>query len=205
MKEAKLTNEQLRIKAIELLNDNWKITDICSTLNCSRAWLYKWIKRKQFNSNLSSDESKQWYIEQSRRPKTKQKKIDSITEQQVLETRKRLMSTPFMQYGPQAIFYNLQLRNITPPPVWAIARILNQNQVTHKKRTNAYEPKGKSYPYDYLLSQQMDFVGPRYIHSDNGVMRYYFLDMICCDTHFAQASVLENLSWINVCNGLIHF
>jgi len=115
------------------------------------------------------------------------------------------MSTPFMQYGPQAISYNLKLRNITPPPVWAIARILKQNQVTDKKGKNAYEPKGKLYPHDYILSQQMDFVGPRYIHSSNGVMRYYFLNMICCDTHYAQISVLENLSSINVCNSLIHF
>ena len=116
------------------------------------------------------------------------------------------MSTPFMQYGPQAIFYNLKMRNITPPPVWSIARILKQNQVTYKKRTTAYEPKGKKYLYDgYLLSQQMDFVGPRYIHGKNGVMRYYFLDLICCDTHYAQVTVLENQTSSNVCNSLIRF
>lgn len=199
MKKNDSTKEQLRTKAIELYNNNWEVTEICKTLNCSRRWFYKWLKRYKSNQP-------QWYIEQSKRPKTTKKKIDVNTEQLVLQTRKELMSTPFMQYGPQAIFYNLRMRNITPPPVWSIARILKQNQVTCKKRAMAYEPKGKKYPYDgYLLSQQMDFVGPRYIHGNNGVIRYYFLDLICCDTHYAQVTALENQSSTNVCNSLIRF
>lgn len=198
MKKNDYTKEQLRIKAIELYNNEWEIAEICKTLNCSRRWFYKWLKRYQSNQP-------QWYIEQSRRPKTKKKKIDSNTENLVLKTREELMSTPFMQYGPQAISYQLKMRNITPPPVWSIARILKQNQVTHKKRRNTYEPKGKKYPYDYLLSQQMDFVGPRYIHGNKGTMRYYFLDLICCDTHYAQVTVLENQISKNVCNSLIRF
>jgi len=198
MKKNDYTKEQLRIKAIELYNNKWEISEISKTLNCSRRWFYKWLKRYQSNQP-------QWYIEQSRRPKTKKKKIDSNTEQLVLKTREELMSTPFMQYGPQAIFYHLKMKNITPPPVWSIARILNQNQVAHKNRRKTYEPKGKKYPYDYLLSQQMDFVGPRYIHGNKGAIRYYFLDLICCDTHYAQVTALENQTSNNVCNSLIRF
>lgn len=192
------TKEQLRIKALEYYNNNWNVSEICKALKCSRRWFYKWLKRYKSNEP-------QWYIEQSKKPKTKKKKIDSNTEQLVLETRKQLMLTPYLQYGPQAIYYHLKMRDITPPPVWSIARILNQNQITHKKRTDAYESKGKKYPYEYVLCQQMDFVGPRYIRSNNGVMRFYFLDVICCDTHYAQASVLENPSSINVCHSLIRF
>lgn len=189
------TKEQLRARAIELYNSQWNISEICKVLNCSRRWFYKWLKRYQSNEP-------QWFIEHSRKPKTKKKKTDTKTEQLILETRKQLMTTPFMQYGPQAIFYHLKMRNIVPPPVWSIARLLKQNEVTHKKRTNVYVPKGKKYPYEYLLSQQMDFVGPRYLYSKT---RFYFLNIICCDTHYAQVSTLENQNSSNVCNSLIHF
>jgi putative transposase len=193
------TKEQLRTRALELYNSNWSVTEICKTLNCSRKWFYKWLNRSQSNP----DKSGQWFIERSRRPKTKKKKIDYNTEQLVLETRKKLISTPFMQFGPQAIYYDIKMRNLTPPPVWSIARILQQNQLTDKKRTGAYKPKGKKYPYDgYILSQQMDFVGPRYLSSKT---RFYFLNIICCDTHYAQVVVLENQTSNNVCNNLISF
>lgn len=190
------TKEQLRIKAIELFNNKWNISEICKTLNCSRRWFYKWLKR------YKNDQSGCWYVEESRRPKTKKKKIGSNTELLVLETREQLMSTAFMQYGPQAIFYHLKMRNIAPPPVWSIARILQQNKVTHIKRPDTYKAKGKKYPYAYLLSQQMDFVGPRYLYSKT---RYYFLNLICCDTHYAQVSALESQGSNNVCNSLIRF
>lgn len=195
MKKNNFTKEQLRIRAIELYNQNWEVSEICKTLNCSRRWFYKWLKRYQNNDD-------QWYKEQSRSPKTKKKKTDIKTEQLILETRKQLVSTPFMQYGPQAIYYHLEMRNITPPPVWSIARILKQNELTHKKRTDDYIPKGKKYPYEYLLSQQMDFIGPRYLYSKT---RYYFLDLICCDTHYAQVFAYENQGSENVCHSLIRF
>lgn len=199
MKKNNYSKEQLRIRAIELYNSKWNVTEICRTLNCSRRWFYKWLNRYQSNEP-------KWYIEQSRRPRKTKKKIDFNTEQLVVETRKKLISRPFMQYGPQAIYYDIKMRNITPPPIWSIARILKQNQLTGKKRTGAYEAKGKKYPYnDYLLSQQMDFIGPRYIHGNGGVMRYYFLSLICCDTHYAQVSAFENPNSNNVCNSLISF
>lgn len=192
------TKEQLRVKAIELYNADWKVTDICNFLNCSRRWFYKWLKRYQ----SKPDNLEQWFKEQSRKPKTKKKKIDLEIEHLVLETRKELISSPFMQYGPQAIFYQLRMKNIDCPPVWSIARILKRNAVTHKKRAENYVSKGKKYPYEYQLSQQMDFVGPRYLYSKT---RFFFLNVICCDTHYAQISVLENQGSSSVCNSLIDF
>jgi hypothetical protein len=190
-----LSKEQLRTRAIELYNNKWKVSEICKSLKCSRRWFYKWLKRYQSNEP-------KWFIEQSRKPNTTKKRTDLETEQLILETRKQLMSTPFMQYGPQAICYHLKMKNISSPPVWSIARILSQNKVTHKKKAEHYIPKGKKYPYEYLLSQQADFVGPRYLHSKT---RFYFLNIICCDTHYAQAATLDNQSSGNVCNGLIRF
>jgi transposase len=191
--------EQLRKRAIELFQKEWKVSEICKTLNCSKRWFYKWLKRYRDNP------SGLWYLEKSRRPKTIKKKIDNKTEQLILETREKLISTPYLQYGPQAIYYNLKMQNIEPPPLWGIARILKQNKVTRKKKTTSYQVKGKKYPYEYILSQQIDFVGPRYIHGNKGVIKYYFLNLICCDTHYAQVSVLENQNSTNVCNSLINF
>ena len=195
MNESKIEKEQLRIKAIELYNSSWKIPDICSTLNCTRSWFYKWLKRSQSNNP-------NWFKEQSRAPNTREKTTNNQMEQQILETRKQLISNPYMQYGPQAIYYTLELKGINPPPVWTIARILKRNNITHKKRSATYISKGKKYPYEYELCQQMDFVGPRYLYSK---ARYYFLNLICCDTHYAQVSALVNQSSINVCNSLIRF
>lgn len=98
--------------------------------------------------------------------------------------------------------YSLEMRNIIPPPVWSIARILKRNNITHRKRTDVYVPKGKKYPYEYVLCHQMDFAGPRYLYSKT---RFYFHNLICCDTHYAQVSAFENQSSNNVCNSLIRF
>ena len=195
MKDNKFTKEQLRIKAIELHSKKWKVTEICKALKCSRRWFYKWLKRYQSNSS-------QWYVEKSREPKTRKKRIDLQTEQLIIETRKHLMITPFMQYGPQTIYYTLEMHGIAPPPVWSIARILKKNKIAHRKKTESYIPKGKKYPYEYVLSHQMDFAGPRYLHSKT---RFYFHNLICCDTHYAQVFALENQESTNVCNSLICF
>lgn len=196
MKEMNNTQEQLRIRAIELYNKKWKITDICSNLNCSRPWFYKWLKRYK---TMDSD----WYKEQSRAPKTKPIKTDFDMEKVVLETRAYLVSKPYFQYGPQAIYYALSQKGIEPPPVWTIARILKRHNITSNKRKTAYIPKGKAYSYgNYALCQQMDFVGPRYLRSKT---RFYFHNLICCDTHFSQVSVYDNQSAENVCKSLIQF
>lgn len=195
MKENKTEKEQIRIRAIELYNSNWKVNEICKTLNRKRSWFYKWLKKYKTNNP-------NWYKEESRAPKTKKKSITDYMEKQVLQARKELISTPFMQYGPQAIYYNLEVKGITPPPIWTIARILNEYKLTYQKRSSAYIPKGKKYPYEYQLAHQMDFVGPRYLYSK---ARFYFLNFICGDTHYAQVSVVVNQSSINVCKSLIRF
>ena len=123
-------------------------------------------------------------------------------EKLILQTRKHLISKPYLQYGPQAIYYALAQKAITPPPVWTIARILKRHNLTRNKRLTPYISKGKKYPYEYALCQQMDFVGPRYLYSK---ARYYFHSLICCDTHLAQISALKNQSSDNACNSLIRF
>lgn len=196
MKKDDLTEEQLRIKAMKLYENHWKVSEICSTLECSRTWFYKWLKRYRANDP-------DWYQEESRAPKTNPKKIPSKMEEHIIETRKDLISKPYCQYGPQAIHYALAQQGITPPPpIWLIARTLKRHNLTYKKRSASYTAKGKKYPYEYLLCHQMDFVGPRYLHSKE---RFYFHNLICCDTHYAQATACDNQSAELTCNSLIRF
>jgi len=195
MKESKNEDEQLRKKAIELYNHKWKVSEICSDLGISKSWFYKWLKRYQ-----SGDEN--WWQEQSRAPKSKPTKISTDLEQLVLRTRKELESSRFYQYGPQAIYYKLVQSNIEPPPVWTIARILNRNGVTNPRRSTGYISKGKAYPYEYSLCHQIDFIGPRYLATK---ARYYFFNIICCDTHNSQVNVVQNQNADIVCKCLIRF
>ncbi len=195
MKEDNLNHEQLRMRAIELYKKNWKVTDICTTLNRSRNWFYKWLQR--YNNN-----DPQWFKEHSRAPKTKNSKTSIEIEALILQIRKHLLSQPYLQYGPQAIYYSIAQKGINPPPVWTIARVLKRHDLTQNKRRTPYIPKGKKYPYEYALCQQMDLVGPRYLSSK---ARYYFHSIICCDTHYAHVSALTNQRSENVCNSLINF
>ena len=191
-----LTQEQLRRKALELYEQNWKSSEIISTLGCSKSWFYKWLKKYK-----QKDET--WYQSESRAPHNTRKKSQPADEQLVIDTRKRLISTRFRQYGPQAIYYDIINQGKEPPPVWEIARILKRLHLVHKKQKLSYISKGKKYPYnDLCLCQQMDFVGPRYLKSKQ---RYYFLTKIDCDTHWAHSSVLPNQTADSVCEQLIDF
>jgi len=195
MKEEKLTNEQLRLKAIQLYTQYWNVSDICEIIHCSRSWFYKWLKR--YKSNDSN-----WYKEHSKAPKATHNKVNSEIEMMILEARKELTSRPYSQYGPQAIYYFLAQNGVEVPPVWTIARTLNRHHLTFKKKASLYTSKGKEYPYEYALCQQMDFVGPRYLYSK---ARCYFLGLICCDTHFAKVFVLDNQRSNDVCESLIRY
>ncbi len=194
MKE-KVSEEELRRKAIELYGQGWRISEICSALGCSRSWFYKWLDQYE-----SKDES--WFQSESRVPKTIHRRIDPQMEQLIVDTRKELLASQFSQYGPQAIYYALEQRGYSPPPVWSIARVLNRHQLTRKTGKMPYIAKGKKYPYDYILCHQMDFVGPRYLSCK---ARYYFLNLIDCDTHWSQIGVLENQTSTSVCQELIRF
>jgi len=195
MKEEHLTNEQLRLKAIDLYKQYWNVSDICETLHCSRTWFYKWLKR------YKSDDLN-WYKEHSKAPRTKKNKISPEKEKMILEARKELVTRPYSQYGPQAIYYHLAQKDVDVPPVWTIARTLNRHHLTLKKKASPYTSKGKKYPYEYALCQQMDFVGPRYLYSK---ARFYFLNLIYCDTHSAQVFVIDNQGSNDVCKNLIRY
>jgi len=187
--------EQLRIRAIQLYQQGWKVSRICLTLDRSRKWFYKWLWRWK---NNDSD----WFIEHSRAPKAPGKQISSEIEELIIDIRKQLIENPFMQYGPQAIYYTMIQKGLAPPPVITIARILKRNGLTRNKKRGTYICKGKEYAYEYIGCQQMDFIGPRYLSSKE---RFYFHSLICCDTHWAQSLVFDSQVAENACYALINF
>jgi putative transposase len=189
------SKEELRLRAMDLYNNNWSVTRICKTLDCSRNWFYKWKKRYAMKDPG-------WYKEHSREPKNKLRRRNEDVESLIIETRKELISKPYMQYGPQAIFYILEQKEIKPPPVWTIARVIKRNGLSNTRRKKPYISKGKKYPYEYLLCQQMDFIGPRYLYSK---ARFYFHSIICCDTHYSQVTINENQNSKNVCDSLVKY
>lgn len=95
------------MRAIELYKKNLKVSEICTTLNRSRNWFYKWLRR--YNTN-----DPQWYKEQSRAPKTKKNKTSSETETLILQTRKHLRSQPVgVIYYIRRILYTKTHNKIT--------------------------------------------------------------------------------------------
>jgi putative transposase len=190
------SEEESRRKAIELYEQNWKVSEICSELKCSRSWFYKWLERYKKKDG-------KWFQSEVRVPKTIHRSIDQEMVQKIIDTRKQLVASQFSQYGPQAIYYALEQQGSSPPPpVWSIARVLNRNQMVRKKSKTPYISKGKKYPYEYALCHQMDYVGPRYLACK---ARYYFLNLIDSDTHWSQTSVLENETSTSACKKLIRF
>ncbi|MCL0080286.1 helix-turn-helix domain-containing protein, partial [Dehalococcoidia bacterium] len=41
----KISEEELRRRAMELYDRNWEVSEICAALGCSRSWFYKWLDR----------------------------------------------------------------------------------------------------------------------------------------------------------------
>ena len=194
-KQDSLSEEEIRIKAVDLYKDRQKVSKICESVNRSRVWFYKWLKRYQ-----SGD--KNWHKDVSKAPKTVFNKSSSVIEAVVIRIRKELFNSKYSQSGAQAIHYELLSRGHTPPPLITINRILKRNNLIYKKRFHNKISKGKIYPYSYSLCQQMDFVGPRYL---SGGIRFYFLNIIECETHSANIFVQNNRDSWSICQNLIYF
>jgi putative transposase len=144
-----------------------KITSIVNSLGKSRRWFYNWFERYQ-----SSNGQGNWFVDQSRAPKTKSTKVVESVEQKVMEARKDLEKQRMAQTGAIAISYELRRRGIDPPPVWTINRIIARHGL------NKTEPRRKSdkeYPQLFFHSHQMDLVGPRWL---KGHGRFYSVNLI---------------------------
>lgn len=162
--------EQLRELAIQRYNNGETPKLIYTSLNRTKQWFFKWLKR--FKSGELD-----WANELSRKPHHSPKKIDQIMEQAVIEKRQKLEQTLYAQIGALNISWHLGQENTDLPSTATINRVIKRNNLTRKKPR--YTPKGVNYPGLKPLHSnflhQFDPVGPRYLKSDG---RFYSANII---------------------------
>lgn len=189
-----MTKEERTIAAINAFNSGEAVDSILKRFKCSRSWLYKWIGR--FKSNPGG----QWYLEQSKRPKTVRNSTSEQEKQAIIGTRLSLEAKPYSQRGAISIQYELKAQQQDVPPVWKINKILkkanlNTREARNKKRTNEYPVVG-------IVVDQMDFVGPRFIKNDG---RFYSLNIIDTTTHFVHINPLRSREAQHVLESVVRF
>jgi putative transposase len=74
---------------------------VYTSLNRSKKWFFKWLKRFQTGAV-------DWYKEHSKAPRTKPNAISPQEKEIIVATRTRLESAPYAQVGASAIKWELQ-------------------------------------------------------------------------------------------------
>jgi putative transposase len=144
---------------------------IWRSLGRSRPWFYKWLCRYQSGQA-------DWYVEQSRHPRSNPHWTTAALEEQVKFVRLELYNQGVF-YGAQAIRWRLEELAVEPlPSLSTIGRILVRHDLTDR-RTGRYEPKGVYYPRIEVQQpndlHQSDFVGPCFL---KGGLRFYSLNSV---------------------------
>lgn len=188
--------EKYRQEAIRLWLAGVSPRQISRKLRRSRQWVYKWLNRYKAYKAAQSE----WYLPESKAPKSTNKKITPRQEELIINIRKRLMEQKYAQIGAISIQYEFYLQRLAPPATWTINRILAKHGLTKAKVPS----KGRqpTYPELYLNTQQMDIVGPRYL---KGGYRFYVLNIIDVATHFVHIHPVNGKNAEALLQGIIHF
>jgi len=160
-----------RLKAVQLLFDGKDPENICSSLGCSRSWLYKWASRY-------TPDDPAWMEDRSRRPLSSPLRTPAEIEK-IIELVRLDLYNHNLFCGKQAIQWKLMDMEVQPvPSLTTIGRILKRRELTHR-RTGRYTPKGKKYPglpaKTPNQTQQIDMVGPCYLA---GPIKFYSLNAV---------------------------
>ena len=184
--------EALRKQAITLHLQGKKVSAIAREVGRTRQWVHKWIKRYDAQSD-------NWCSSHSHAPRNKHM-VSSTLEEKVVETRKVLEESPYLESGAYAIWHHLKKQGITPPSVATINRILRKHGLTCKKVK--YQKSGIDYPEIPEDTQLMDLIGPRYLR---GGQRYYLLTIISNDTRHAGVYPIPSKSGNDITQSVIDF
>jgi transposase len=98
---------------------------ICSELNRSKHWFFKWLKRYRQGGP-------DWYKDRSRSPRSRPTAISNEVKKQIIVTRERLESAPFAQIGVSAIKWELTKAGLDFPSDRTINRILHREGLVKK-------------------------------------------------------------------------
>ena len=163
--------EQVRMWAVQRFFSGEKPEAICASLGQSKSWLCKWVARH-------TEDNDAWNEDLCRRPIHNPSHTSTEIEEIVKMVRLNLYNNNLF-CGAQAIYWQMQDLGVNPvPSLRTINRILNRNELTHR-RTGKYESKGKAYPKLPTLlpnqSHQADHVGSCYL---KGPVRFYSLNVV---------------------------
>ena len=176
--------ESRRVEAIKRVNEGEKPADIYHSLNRSKKWFYKWLKRYQ-----SGQEN--WYLDRSKKAYVISNKTDERIENSIVEIRTQLMegnceSVKYFPVGPEAIQYQMEKLGYAPveiPSISTIIRIIKRNNLRMNKKERYKRVKSKGR-HTILTPQyideihQMDYVGPRHIKGFGPVNSLHLKDVI---------------------------
>ena len=118
--------QEIRKAAIKRFIQGEKPKQIYDSLNRSKPWFFKWLKRYQ-----SGDPN--WFKGQSRTPKHSPRALRSEDKNRIIETRRHLDAQRFAQFGPSAIKWELKKAGHQLPSDSTIKRVLRDEGLIKKK------------------------------------------------------------------------
>ena len=117
--------EQIRKTAIERYLKGEKPKSINTSLNRTKAWFFKWLKRYQSGEP-------DWYQSRSKAPRNRPRRLSTVDRQRIIETRKRLEAERFAQIGTGAIKWELAKSGLSFPSDRTISRVLKDEGLIKK-------------------------------------------------------------------------
>jgi len=190
-----MDEKTLRELAIQRYENGEKPKAIYTSLNKTKPWFFKWLKRFQSGEP-------DWSTDRSRRPHHSPNKTDPKMEQTIIEQRQNLEQTLYAQIGVDNISWQLSQKVDDLPSMATINRIIKRNNLTRKRPK--YLSKNKDYPSLEIIKSnflhQIDVVGPRYLKSDG---RFYSINIIDAFDHRALINPKRRQTRIEVTQSLI--
>lgn len=194
-----------RYKAIQLHKEGFYLSKILKTVQRSKRWFFKWVKRyKEYGIKGIRDKS--------RVPKRIWRKTPNHIVKKVLSVRKELAShkthhSAFSGIGAEVIHWELEQRKVSKiPSIPTIARILSRYGKTGRGKLIRHS---SNQPYPYVKTDriddlhQTDLVGPRHLRGEKGITRFYSFHTLDVAGHTAFTSQFTDKQTISLCKHLI--
>jgi hypothetical protein len=166
---------QRRARAIELLRQGRRPSEVLDELGRSRDWLAKW--RRRF-----AEAGPAGLGERSRAHRTHPRSTPAPIVHAVLQARDRLTRRRgrrrFAGSGADAVAWELELDGVRPRPARrTIERILQRAGRTRRPAAVPHERSAAAYPAPRAegpgVLQETDLVGPRHLRTRRGPVRFY--------------------------------
>lgn len=191
-----MTEYRLRKVAMAMYLEGQSPCTIYRSLNRSKKWFFKWLKRYKEMGEAGLEDI-------SRAPIHSPNKTPEEMERTVVNVRRTLMAhdtaeTKYSPIGADSISW--ELTKLCPeqplPSISTINRIIHRNDLLVTEKP----PKRESIPYPAPKAthpnavHQLDDVGPRYIRGGNGILAKFFsINLVDCYSRMAVLRPAENV------------